>query len=103
MTETHPQSVFFGWLQEEVTRTGMTIQQVLEREKKKARDMSTLTKNCLNPYEAEEIVLSGAYQSDPFTIDDATLREELHEAAAHARTCKFCRTLITVMTPHAND
>ena len=103
MTETHPQSVFFKWLQEEVTRTGMTIQQLLEREKKKARDMSPLTENCLNPHEAEEIVLSGACHSDPFTIDDEALRVELHEAAAHTRTCKFCLNLVIIMTPHANS
>ena len=103
MTETPLPSVFLGWVKDEAARTGMTVQQVLDREKAKARDTSCMTEDCLLPDEAEEIVFSGAYCRDPLAIDEAALPEYLHEAAAHVRSCNFCRTLLDVMTPHAND
>ena len=95
--------MFLDWVKDEAVRTGMTAQQVLDLEKAKARNTSCMTEDCLLPEEAEEIVFSGAYCRDPLAIDDAVLPEHLHEAAAHVRSCNFCRTLLDVMTPCAND
>lgn len=90
-------SIFFQWLQDEAKKRGITIQEVLDDERRIARTIPHPSEICIGVLSyKDDLVRLGCrvVTVAPIVVEVPVLPEYLREHGEHILTCDFCRGLI---------
>lgn len=105
MANEDKEPAYMKLVRELATQEGITVQELLERDRRRAENPDFPTENCLTHDEARDLINAGITLGEQTKVDIPSMLPplpsyiELEKLVAHLGQCLFCRIFLRSMTP----